>query len=186
MGAVREHRPVMLMAAVFSRNAEAFEWFERRVVTQWGAIAHRGERLRFDQTQFYEQQMGTDLQKQLYAFEQLIDPEVLPRYKIQSNQWEEEFAASGPWGSERPLNIDPGYVSEAKLVLATTKDRDHRLYLGQGIYGEVTLFYRQGSWQSRPWTYPDYQQPEYHSFLDGCRQDLRQRYREELRDRDRA
>jgi len=117
----------------------------------------------------------------LYAFQPLIDPQSLPQYKLQSNQWEEEYAGSGDWGSERPLNIDPGYVSEAKLVLATTKDRDHRLYLGQGIFGEVTLFYRQGEWQSRPWTYPDYQQPEYHSFLDTCRQELRERYREEFR-----
>lgn len=180
MGSIREHREVMLIAAVFSQKVEAFDWFEKVAEAKWGTLIHRGPRLSFDQTRFYEKQMGTHLLKQLYAFDELIAPEALATIKLQSNQWEEEFASIGEAAVERPLNVDPGYVSEAKLVLATTKDRDHRLYLGHGIYGEVTLFYRQGSWQSRPWTYPDYQQPEYHSFLNDCRQDLRERYRTEF------
>jgi hypothetical protein len=78
----------------------------------------------------------------------------------------------------RPLNLDPGYVSEAKLVLATTKDRDHRLYLQRGIYAEVTLHYYHRKWTPRDWTYPDYRSDEYHLFLDKCRDYLRQRLRQ--------
>ena len=90
---------------------------------------------------------------------------------------EEEYQALGNHAEARPLNLDPGYITEAKLVLASTKDRDHRLYLDRGIFAECTLHYRQGIWQLRPWTYPDYQRADYHAFFLACRDYLRARYR---------
>ena len=83
--------------------------------------------------------------------ERLIDPATLPRIKLASNALEAELAQDGRHKFVRPINIDPGYVTEAKLVLATTKDRDHRIYLGEGIYGEVTLFYQQHRWNASRW-----------------------------------
>jgi hypothetical protein len=97
---------------------------------------------------------------------------------LQANAWEEEYRASAEHSESRPLNIDPGYLTEAKLVLASTKDRDHRIYLSQGIFAEVTLHFARGGWQARPWTYPDYQRADYHAFFTTCRDYLRQRYRE--------
>ena len=91
--------------------------------------------------------------------------------------WEAEYAKQGGHSVTRPLNLDPGYLTEAKLVLATTKDRDHRLYLGQGIFGEVTLAYRHGEWSKNPWTYPDYQSAEYHQFFGECRRYFREQKR---------
>ena len=76
---------------------------------------------------------------------------------------------------ERPINIDPGYVTEAKLILATIKDRDHRVYLGEGIYGEVTLAYYGKKWNPSRWTYPDYVSPENLDFVENCRLRLRQK-----------
>ena len=73
--------------------------------------------------------------------------------------------------------IDPGYVTEAKLILASTKDRDHRIYLDRGVFAENTLFYHAGAWKKRPWTYPDYQRADYHQFLTRCRDYYRQRLR---------
>jgi len=75
----------------------------------------------------------------------------------------------------RPLNLDPGYLTEAKLVLASTKDHAHRIYLGRGIYAEVTLHYQNGRWQSHDWTYPDFQRPDYHLFFSQCRDFFRRR-----------
>jgi hypothetical protein len=76
------------------------------------------------------------------------------------------------------LNLDPGYLTAAKLVLASTKDHAHRLYLGQGIYGEVTLSYRQGHWQHREWTYPDYRRADFQDFFLRLRDDWQRRIRE--------
>ena len=76
------------------------------------------------------------------------------------------------------LGFDPGYLTEAKLILASTKDRDHRIYLDRGIFAENTLYFHAGSWQKRPWTYPDYQRADYHQFLLRCREYYRARKHE--------
>ena len=79
-----------------------------------------------------------------------------------------------PVPESRPLNLDPGYLTAAKLVLASTKDHSHRLYLAEGIYAEVTLYYRDGRWQPREWTFPDYRRADYQEFFNAARRLLRQ------------
>ncbi len=111
-----------------------------------------------------------------WSFEPLIAPDALPRIKRQTNQLERTFAWWDGQRGRRRVNLDPGYVDLAKLVLATTKDRQHRLYLGQGIYGEVTLRFTGGRFVPWEWTYPDYRTPEYLAFFDA----VRRRYRQQL------
>ena len=178
MGESRSHRPVLLILAAFSRHEEALDWTSSRVETEYSRIALVSEPIPFTQTRFYEASMGSDLQKVLLACEQLIEPERLPLIKLQTNDWEEQYRCQANWPEERPLNLDPGYLTEAKLVLASTKDRDHRIYLDQGIFAEVTLHYQRRSWQCHPWTYPDYRSSAYHQFFTRCREYLRQRYRD--------
>jgi hypothetical protein len=94
---------------------------------------------------------------------------------LETNQWEAEYAAASSHNEPRPLNLDPGYITLAKLVLASTKDHWHRLYLGRGIYAELTLHFRGGAWRSSDWTYPDYQRADFHQFFMRCRDYLKQR-----------
>jgi hypothetical protein len=176
MGGIVPQRPVLLIAAVFSRHDEALAWARQRFEQAWGGVALESPRFEHRETTYYEASMGPDLRKMFLASEQLIDPGELPALKLQANAWEEEYRDLAGHAEARPLNIDPGYLTEAKLVLASTKDRDHRLYLSQGIFAEVTLHFARGGWQSRPWTYPDYQRADYHQFFTACRQYLRQRY----------
>ena len=178
MGSINRHRPVLLVAAVTSQYSEAFEWGQEQASSEWGPIFQVSPQYEFSETSYYEKSMGAGLKKQFWVFDQLMDPGQLPVTKIFSNHLEEIYAASQSWDVERPINIDPGYITEAKLVLATTKDRDHRIYLSQGIYAEVTLFFNQGQWKSRPWTYPDYQREDFQQFFSECRTELRNRYRE--------
>jgi hypothetical protein len=176
MGEIRAHLPVLGFLAAFSRHNEALAWARATAAAAWGPVELESPQMAFEETRFYESTMGPGLRKVLLAFERLIDPaELVPR-KHQTNAWEEQYAREGHHAELRPLNLDPGYLSEAKLVLASTKDRDHRIYLDQGIYAEGTLYYRKGRWQHRPWTYPDYQRSDYHQFLAQCRDYLRARY----------
>ncbi len=122
--------------------------------------------------------MGSDLKKTFFAFEKLIDPGDLSDFKRQTNVWEEEYAQANDHDEPRPLNLDPGYISEAKLVLASTKDHAHRIYLRDGIYAEVTLHYQSKAWQSSAWTYPDYQRPDFQAFFTECREYVKKRRRE--------
>ena len=175
MAQIEPHRPVLLILAAFSRYDKALDWARRTAEAAWGSIALESERFAHRETSYYDATMGTDLRKTFFAFERSLDPAELAVRKLASNQWETDYAALGLHPEPRPLNLDPGYLTEAKLVLATTKDRDHRLYLSQGIYAEVTLHFQRGAWQSRPWTYPDYQRADYHAFFLRCREYLRQR-----------
>ncbi|MEQ8786968.1 MAG: DUF4416 family protein [Pirellulaceae bacterium] len=173
MGGIRPHYPVLLITAVFSRHHEAIDWGRARLEERYGPIALESERFEFTETSFYHASMGDDLLKTFFAFERRIEPLDLVDIKLHTNQLEEECRALGRWPEPRPLNLDPGYISEAKLVLATTKDRDHRLYLDRGVYAEVTLHYHHKAWRKREWTYPDYQRADFHAFFDRCRQYLR-------------
>jgi hypothetical protein len=175
MAETRAHRPVLLVVAAFSRHPEALEWGRRQCCAAWGPVVLASGSFSFTETGYYESTMGGPLTKVLWAFQRLIDPATLPDRKHESNRWEQALAASGRYAEPRPLNLDPGYLTEAKLILASTKDRDHRIYLSGGIFAENTLYYRGGRWQTRPWTYPDYRRPDYHQFLDQCRAYFRQR-----------
>ena len=177
MGEIKAHSEVLLLLAAFTRYDEGFEWVRTRIEEAWGAIALESSEFSFDQTEYYTATMGTDLRKKFFVLDHLYDPAQLASVKRQTNTWEESYQAQGAHSEMRPLNLDPGYLTEAKLVLATTKDRDHRVYLGEGIYAEVTLFYSHGGWQARPWTYPDYQDAGYHEFFTRCRKVLREKYR---------
>lgn len=178
MGEMTRHPPVLLIMAAFSRHEAALDWAAQRAESQWGPLAMTSDRFSFTETSYYEKTMGSGLRKTFFAFERLIDPSELANLKRQTNNWEQEFAQSANCAEQRPLNLDPGYLSQAKLVLATTKDRDHRIYIGQGIFAEVTItFRRDQGWCGREWTYPDYLRADYHEFFDRCRSCLRKRLR---------
>ncbi|MDA0657564.1 MAG: DUF4416 family protein [Planctomycetota bacterium] len=173
MGSTSQHEPVVLILAAFSRHGDALDWARQRAEREWGPVEHVSARFEFRETNYYASSMGPDLLKTFLTFRQRFDPADLPTVKNLTNTWEREFAATSPCTELRPLNLDPGYLSQAKLVLASTKDHAHRIYLSQGIYAEITLCYRGRTWQQQPWTYPDYQRPDYHEFFTQCRQTLR-------------
>jgi hypothetical protein len=175
LGIPRPHPPTLFIAAIFSRHTAALDWALERFVHEWGALLCASDRFEFTETAYYQRLMGEGLLKQLIAIEGDFDPALLASRKLTSNQWEVDYAAANAFPEERPVNIDPGYVTPMKVVLASTKDRAHRIYLHDGIYAEECLYFHQHAWQGRPWTYPDYLRPEYHAFLLDVRTRLQQR-----------
>ena len=157
--------------AVFSPDASAFGWVRERAESTWGALALESDTFAVETfTDYYAKTMGQVLSKRLWAFETFITPDALPKIKCLTNDWEEEFKSVSTCSVERPLNIDPGYLTLAKLILASTKDHAHRIYLSDGIFAETTLMYTQKQWKAMPWTYPDYQSEGYQRFLTQCRE----------------
>ena len=129
----------------------------------------------FDCTAYYEGQMGKELQRKIVSFEKLIDPEQLAAAKLLTNDLEQELTtAISPTAPGRAVNLDAGYLTLGQVILATTRNYSHRIYLRQGIYAEVTLHYHQGSYQPWPWTYPDYAGGRYNSFFMQVRTELKQ------------
>jgi hypothetical protein len=128
----------------------------------------------FSWTEYYSDEMGSALHKVYFNYTDSIDRDRLPSIKNLTNSIERQYA--GP-GRNRTVNIDPGYVARDKVVLATTKDFYHRLYLADGIFGEVTLHYRKGRFRYFSWTYPDFRNPEVMRFLERIRAPLVQQLR---------
>ncbi|MDQ5986440.1 MAG: hypothetical protein CSYNP_02164 [Syntrophus sp. SKADARSKE-3] len=129
--------------------------------------------LRFDYTDYYAEETGAKLVRRFVSFAGLIRPESLADIKLVTNTLEDRFSVAG----KRRLNIDPGYIAHAHLILATGKGYTHRPYLRDGIYADLTLIYQDGAFRVLPWTYPDYGSPDVIDMLDT----IRRRYSEKLK-----
>ena len=179
MGQVRLPSPVLLLLAAFSRHEGALGWARARAVEAWGDVALESQAFAFDHTDYYQPTMGPGLRKRFFAFVETVDPGRLAEIKLVTNAWEQEYAEVSEHAEPRPLNLDPGYLTLGKLVLASTKDFCHRIYLDRGIYAEVTLFYRHGRWEHHPWTFADYRREDYQQFFSECRDYLHRKLRKE-------
>jgi len=149
---LRPPLPVKPVAAVFSAERPLLAQAAERLETILGPLDYAGEEFLFDQTEYYRAEMGWPLLKRFFSAEDLIDPAELVNIKIKTMAVEVEFTVEG----KRRVNIDPGYISAERLVLATGKNYAHRIYLGQGVWADLTLIFEKGRFRPLPWTYPDY------------------------------
>lgn len=165
----RKKELVYLFLGVFGREPSLFEEIAAIMERKFGCICGRSELFNFDHTGYYTEEMGPGLKKKFYAFENPIVSQKLVDIKNYTNKLEARFAQKAGGEMRRRVNLDPGYLSLNKVVLASTKDYSHRLYLGKGIYGEVTLFYKDKTFTPFPWTYPDYKTSGYIDFFNRMR-----------------
>jgi hypothetical protein len=135
-----------------------------------GAVALVSDTFQFTHTTYYNQEMGSDLVRQWYVFDKLIEPDMLVALKHATNALEKKTLTEQ---GGRKLNIDPGLLSMSNIVLASTKNYSHRIYSGKGIYAEVTLIYEQKTYKPLAWTYPDYCEQTAIDFFCKAREILR-------------
>lgn len=170
MGEIKKVIPVQLFVGVLTADAAYLKDVEAMLAKEFGPVLARSDIIPFDYTDYYAEQMGDDLERQFIYFQQLIDPSRLAEIKVRTNELEAVLAERyGRSAIPRPVNLDPGYLDLSKLVLATTKNYSHRIYLGQGIYAEVTLMYRADGYQALDWTYPDFRSSAYLDFFAQAR-----------------
>mgnify|MGYP000610352710 CR=1 FL=1 len=142
--------------------AKAIETLSR----SWGEVDLCAGPFPFSFTDYYAAEMGPSLQRVFVSFGPLVSAERMAEWKAFTNQIEQQMAEGG----RRTVNLDPGCLDCAKVILFSTKDFSHRIHLGSGIYAEVTLVYRGGEFVFLPWTYPDYRCEEYLSFFRSARE----------------
>lgn len=162
-------RLVFLFVGIFGQDQSLFEEISKIMERKFGPICGRSELFDFIHTDYYTEEMGPNLKKIFYVFERPIPPQKLVDIKLYTNRLEARFSKKEKGIMRRQVNLDPGYLSLNKVVLASTKDYSHRLYLGKGIYGEVTLFYKDKIFNPFPWTYPDYKTAGYINFFNQMR-----------------
>jgi hypothetical protein len=172
MAQIHKPQDVKLVVGMLSAYSAAFEKAQRALSGRYGPVDLESLEIAFTFTRYYEKEMGPNLLRKFISFEELIDPAILPDVKLFTNELEVKLAPEITDCFSRPINVDPGYMTAAKLVLASAKDFSHRVYLRDGIFAEVTLHYaRGGTFRSWPWTFPDFASSrDYHAFLLRVRQ----------------
>ena len=153
--------PAKLVIGLLLKNKDGATAPAKKISDAFGPIDTISPWLPFDYTDYYAAEMGKPLFRRMFAFRRLIAQDELADIKLRTNDIENECR----FNEKRRINIDPGYLLREKFVLATGKNYSHRIFIGKGIYADLTLIYRKGGFQSLEWTYPDYADRYVQDFL---------------------
>ena len=170
MATARDFQKCALVIGVLSTNEDRREDIIAALETSFGPIEAESPVLEFSYTDYYDSEMGARPVRYLFLFHDLLDPSELAEIKTRTNLLEKTFADEN---GNRRVNLDPGTLSLANFILATCKDRAHRIPLRKGIYAETTLIYQDHDFQPLPWTYADYRSEEVRAILRGFRENYR-------------
>jgi hypothetical protein len=176
MGEIHSPALVKLFVGLLTAFPDLVTQVEEQLAASFGPVDLRSGSFPFADTHYYDEEMGRPLTRYFFGFSELIQPEALAGLKVKTNQLEAVMATANTRTS-RPVNLDPGYLEQAKVVLASTKNFYHRILLSEGIYAEVTLHFEGGAWHSFPWTFPDFRSGRYDGFFTS----LRNAYRSQLK-----
>jgi hypothetical protein len=174
MGRPKEPKPAKLFMSLIASGDEVLREGLKDLSLDLGEIDFKSPRMPFHFTGYYNEEMGKDLFRHFITFKNLMSIPLLADIKQSTSRLEAKYATVA---GDRRLNIDPGYICLEHIILATTKGYSHRPYLRDGIYADLTLIYRNKSFQPLEWTYPDYRQEEVVRLFN----QFRQRYAEDLK-----
>ena len=166
MGKIVKPLPVKLIIGLIAKDPVFFQEAKTILQKKLAKVDNASPVFLFNQTDYYEKEMGQSLKRIFLSFQRLIPAEQLVRVKLGTNALEKRLSLRT---GQRLINIDPGYITLSKLVLATTKSFVHRLYIAQGIHEEITLYFKGNTFVAGPWTYPDYQTPSHIVFFNEVR-----------------
>ncbi|MGD2125249.1 MAG: DUF4416 family protein [Desulfobacteraceae bacterium] len=173
MSTPSEAEDVKLICSLFSRHEALIDRVIAELEEMFGPTDWTSPKLFFDRTRYYQREMGWPLHRRFLAFRRLIRPEHIVEIKLRTDHLENQYLKDG----KRDINIDPGYISLERVILATGKNYTHRIYLSNGIYADLTLIFQKGSFRALEWTYRDYADPEIITHFN----ELRARYKRQLR-----
>ena len=169
MWKLKEPNPAKLVIGVLAADYKCLHSGIDALSDKFGNIDLTSDVWPFDKTDYYKDQTGPRILRQFVCIERLIHPAKLPKIKLRTNKLEQKLAKSLSIPLPRPVNLDPGFIEPSKLVLATTKNYSHRIYIGRKMYAEVTLIFDKGRWKPLDHTYPDYKQQCYFDFFEKVR-----------------
>jgi len=169
---LQDPNPSKLIIGVLAAERRCLPATVEAIEARFGSADFVSDVWRFEQTDYYKEQTGEHILRQFVSIERLIKPGKLAKIKLRTNRLEKKLARELGLPLPRPVNLDPGIIEPSKLVLATTKNYSHRIYIGKRIYAEVTLRFEKGRWQAFEYTYPDYQQRCYLDFFERVRRRL--------------
>ncbi|TFG90508.1 MAG: DUF4416 family protein, partial [Candidatus Atribacteria bacterium] len=185
VGKITFPKPAKLIMSMFTSDKNLFGQCKDILINKFGKIDMESNAQSFNFTDYYEKEFGKKLIQNLFSFSTLIRQDELAEIKRITNDLESNFIGNNIKknisGLKRKINLDPGYITLTKYILASTKDGPSRIYLDQGIYAEITLrFINKSFVPGDEYTYPNYKTNEYVSFLNSVRQKYKLQLRENL------
>ncbi len=175
-------KPAKLIISMFSSDKCLFSLYKEELIKRFGEVDIESNTQPFNFTDYYEEEFGKNLMQKLFSFSTLIRQDELAEIKIITNGIENNFKNENIKNNithpKRKINLDPGYITLDKYILASTKNGPSRIYLNQGIYAEITLRFINKSFVPCEYTYPNYKTDEYRIFLNS----VRQKYKLQLRE----
>ena len=171
MGKIFLPKPAKLIISMFTSDKCLFSLYKEELIKRFGEVDMESNTQPFNFTDYYKEEFGENLTQKLFTFSTLIRQDELTEIKIITNDLENN--------NKRKINLDPGYITLNKYILASTKNGPSRIYLNQGIYAEITLRFINKSFVPGEYTYPNYKTNKYINFLNS----VRQKYKLQLRDK---
>ncbi len=147
----RREDAILFVGCLFS-SADIFDSAEQALTRIFGKVAFKGPTLPWDFTGYYDRELKPPIMRNFLFFEAIVDPPFLVAAKLAAMEMERTFSEDG----KRLINLDPGYLTLAKVVLASKKNYSHRINLGSGVFAELELFFQKGRFNPMPYTYGDY------------------------------
>ena len=164
MAEPKPFRPVKLVCGIIAAEDAVFEEAERRIAALYGELDSRSEKFAFSFTDYYRPEMGPHLRRGFVSFAPLADPERLSEIKLRTNALEQDIRTTLQ-AEGRIVNLDPGFLTAAALIMATAKDFSHRVPLRDGIYAHLEFLFSKRKLRLLPWTYPDFSQKGYETYF---------------------
>jgi len=159
---------LLFVGSLYSRE-EYYLIAKERLIARFGEIIMESRQSDWDYSDYYRDELGWPIKRRFVFFRNIINPEQITDIKLTTNDIEQQLSIEG----RRSINIDPGYITLSKVVLVSTKNYSHRIYLGKGIYAEVTLIYRDGRYHPHLFTYRDYASDAYREIFACARRFLK-------------
>jgi hypothetical protein len=144
--------PVKMFTGIIYGNEKALLSARTFLEKALGPLDYESSAMPFNFTTYYEEEMGSPLFRIFYSFERLAQPDDLIEIKLMTNELEKALMTDG----KRTVNIDPGSIDYFKVVLPSAKYGGQKIYLGKGIWGDLTLVYEKGTFKPLPWAFPDF------------------------------
>ena len=175
-------KPAKLIISIFTSDKSLFSLYKKELIKRFGEVDIESNAQPFNFTDYYEEEFGKNLMQKLFSFSPLIRQDKLAEIKITTNSIENNFKNENIKNNithpKRKINLDPGYITLDKYILASTKNGPSRIYLNKGIYAEITLRFINKSFVTCEYTYPNYKTNEYINYLNS----VRQKYKLQLRE----
>jgi len=170
MGKIKPPEPALLFIATLYSDPEVFHLSRDILAEHYGELLLTSDPIPWGHSPYYQDELGLPVLRQFMFFKRLIDPGTLADIKLKANGIEDSLSAQG----KRRINLDPGYLTLSRVILASTKNYAHRVYLGKGIYAEVTLIFKNNTFAPHLFTYRDYQEKAYIDLFLTAREKLKE------------